>query len=316
MSRMSGNGTTGLLRPLDLADEEALGLLLDRHPERDVYMRGLIWRLGARVPPEVGTLLGWFVEGELVGVFLQGPVVVIACDDPAGLVAFARRVGDYWYEQPVSQLMAPRRMSQVFLGELSEHFGEMPPLFLLRHNMPAMRLVRGALKSPGELGLDPSEPLADVQQAPADAEALLSDLARAVTLEDLGIDPLDFARDSFLVALQHRIRLGREYLWTEGGRPRFRAALSAVTPEAVLIEGVYVPPEMRRRGYGKAGMYALCDRLLRHHKSVVLLVGEDNDAARTLYDLLGFETFDAYQAAFFEPPPPPRASWPSRPPAS
>jgi predicted GNAT family acetyltransferase len=73
-----------------------------------------------------------------------------------------------------------------------------------------------------------------------------------------------------------------------------------VTPDTVLIEGVYVPPEFRAKGYGKAGMHALCLRLLEQHESVVLLVGEDNDGARRLYERLGFETFDEYQAAFFD----------------
>jgi GNAT superfamily N-acetyltransferase len=244
--------------------------------------------------------LGWWIDDELAGAFLHGPVVVMCCEEPAGLAAFAERVGYYWYEQPVAQLMAPRSMSEVFLAALADHFGTLPPLHLLRHRMPAMRLTRALLPSAQSLGIthEMSPPL--LRQGLASEEALIGQLARDVTVEDLGLDPLVFAPDSFWAALRHRIALGREYLWMEAGRPMFRAALSAATPEAVLVEGVYVPPEFRGQGYGKAGMHALCAQLLDQHEAVVLLVGEDNDAARRLYELLGFETFDEYQAAFFD----------------
>jgi GNAT superfamily N-acetyltransferase len=263
-------------------------------------MRSLVWNVGAGLPADLGTLLGWWDGDELIGAFLHGPVVVMCCEDAAGLAAFAERVGYYWYEQPVAQLMAPRSMSEVFLAALADHFGALPPLHLLRHRMPAMRLTRAQLPSAHSLGIihEMSPPL--LRQGRASDEALLGQMARDVTVEDLGLDPLVFAPDSFWAALRHRIALGREYLWMEADRPMFRAALSAATPEAVLVEGVYVPPESRRQGYGKAGMHALCAHLLEQHEAVVLLVGEDNDAARLLYELLGFSTFDEYQAAFFD----------------
>ena len=134
---------------------------------------------------------------------------------------------------------------------------------------------------------------------PAETE-LLGELARAVTLEDLGLDPLDFAPESFWASLNHRIREGYEYLSLKDGQPIFRAAVSGATPDAVLVEGVFVPPEARGNGYGKAGMHALCVQLLKEHETIILLVDESNDAARRLYDRLGFEIFDDYQAVFFD----------------
>jgi len=310
MLGMSSRGQVGELRGIRALDEPALSALLGKNHDRDVYMRSLVWNLGAGVPPEVGMLLGWWVDEDLVGAFLHGPVVVMCCEDPAGLAAFAKRVGYYWYEQPVAQLMAPRSMSEVFLAALADHFGVLPPLHLLRHRMPAMRLGRGTLPSSENLGLDPAMVNPPLRRGVFREEALLGDLARAVTIEDLGLDPLVFAPASFREALRHRIALGREFLWIEAGRPVFRAALSAATPEAVLVEGVYVPKGLRGRGYGKAGMHALCALLLERHESVVLLVGEDNDAARRLYELLGFDVFDEYQAAFFDVELPPEASPP------
>ena len=289
-----------MLRRLRATDEESVRDILRRHHDRDIYMRSLVSNLGPDVPAELGLLLGWWVDGTLVGIFLHGPVVVMCCEDPAGLAAFAERVGYYWYEQPVSQLMAPRAMSEVFLAGLSDHFGTLPPLHLLRHRMPAMRLVRGMLPTEAVAGLPSNLCNPPLRPGQFGEEDVLGKFARAVTLEDLGLDPLVFAPSSFRQALRHRIALGHEFLWVDSDRPVFRAAVSAATPEAVLVEGVYVPPDLRRRGYGKAGMFALCAHLLKEHEAVVLLVGEDNDAARRLYDRLGFEVFDEYQASFFD----------------
>jgi len=292
----------GTLRRIGFSDEDALRALLERCPERDVYMRGLVWRVGSGIPEELGTLLGWWVDHQLVGAFLHGSVVVMACEDPDGLAAFAERVGYYWYEQPVVQLMAPRRMSEVFLSHLAGHFGSLPPLLLLRHRMPVMRLARGGLKARGEVGIKDDTAGHALRTAVPEESRAMGDLARAVALEDLGLDPLEFAPESFRVSLEHRIRKGQEFVWLKEGRPVFRAALSGATPDAVIVEGVYVPPDERGKGYGKAGMYVLCERLLNRHEAVVLLVDEGNDAARRLYEGLGFETFDDYQAAFFDVP--------------
>lgn len=295
------NGTqAGILRLLSVTDEDALGDILHRKHDRDIYMRSLVWNLGPVVSPEIGMLLGWWVDGALVGVFLHGPVVVMCCEDPAGLAAFAERVGYYWYEQPVAQLMAPRAMSEVFLAALTDHFGTLPPLHRLRHRMPVMRLAQGQLPTQDHLNLPRRMYDPPLRPGLLSDEVSLAKCARAVTLEDLGLDPLAFAPAGFQQALRHRIVLGHEYLWVEGDRLVFRAALSVATPESVLVEGVYVPPELRGQGYGKAGMFALCAHLLKEHERVVLLVGEDNDAARRLYERLGFETFDEYQASFFE----------------
>ncbi len=300
MWRMVSGTQTGVLRRLSVTDEDALRDILRRHQDRDIYMRSLVWNLGPAVPADLGMLLGWWVDGVLAGVFLHGPVVVMCCEDPVGLAAFAERVGYYWYEQPIAQLMAPRAMSEVFLAALTDHFGTLPPLHLLRHRMPAMRLARGQLPAVDLLSLPPSMCEPPLRPGLLSEEALLAKFARAVTLEDLGLDPLVLAPSGFRQALRHRIALGHEYLWIDGDRPVFRAAISAATPETVLVEGVYVPPDLRGRGYGKAGMFALCAHLLKVHGAVVLFVGEDNDAARRLYDRLGFETFGEYQASFFD----------------
>ena len=133
---------------------------------------------------------------------------------------------------------------------------------------------------------------------------LVREACRAVTIEELSIDPDDLDPAAFRTALTRRVRAGREYIWTHAGTLRFRAALSAATPECALVEGVYTPPGERGNGYGTAGMHGLCERLLRFHRRVVLFVGAENEGAQRLYRRLGFRAFGEYRATYFEAPAP------------
>ncbi len=289
----------GLLRPLTRQDGRDAHRLLGLHPERDVYLRGLVWKLGVQLPPAAGRLLGWFEGGELAGIFLHSPVLVMSCERDAGLRAFAAEVHTRWDRVPPGQLLSPRSMASQFLAALQSLRGELP-IRLLRESMPVMRVDRGSLAQRGVL--PPGEgSWGRARLRPADQRefGVLRSACRAVTIEELGIDPEDFDGPAFLAALRRRLRARREFIWTEGGRLVFRAAISAATPEAVLVEGVYTPPDERGRRRGTFGMHELCELLLDRHERVVLFVGAENQRAIRLYERLGFEAFDEYQAAYF-----------------
>jgi L-amino acid N-acyltransferase YncA len=293
----------GELRGLSEADEADALALLARAPERDLYLRGLLWRMGVVLPAGAGELLGFWREGSLRGVFLHSPAVVLSCEDDDGVAAFAQRAGEAWGRCPVSQLIAPRAMSLRFLDALRAVAAGPPRVRLLRDRMPLMRLRASQLPSleaalPGPAGLVPA-PLRPAEQS--DREGL-AHACRAVSREELGVDPQEVDPEGFREGLERRIRAGREYVWTERGRLMFRAAISAATPEAALIEGVWTPQEERGRGRGTRGMHALCRRLLHLHQRLVLFVDEKNLAAIRVYRRLGFETFDECQAVYFEAP--------------
>ena len=190
-------------------------------------------------------------------------------------------------------------MGAPFLDELRAREGTLA-LRLLRDRMPVMRVRRSGLV--GRAALPPPAghwPRALLRRAEQREFGVLRIACRDVTVEELGIDPEAFDGPGFVAALRRRLRAGREYVWMEGGQLVFRAAVSAATPEAVLVEGVYTPPEERGLRRGTFGMHEFCRLLLERHRSVVLFVGEDNQRAIRLYERLGFEAFDAYQAAYF-----------------
>jgi uncharacterized protein len=289
------------LRPLVRQDGRAAHSLLARNPERDVYLRGLVWKLGVRLPPAAGRLLGWFTDDRLTGIFLHSPVLVMCCEEEEGVRAFAQEVDGDWDRVQPGQLLTPRSMALPFLDELRTKRGPLD-IRLLRDRMPVMRVARDDLTPRSELPSDERWTRALLRRAEQREFGVLRAACREVTIEELGIDPEKFHGPGFLAALRRRLRAGREYVWMERGRLVFRAAVSAATPEAVLVEGVYTPPAERGVRRGTYGMHELCRLLLERHRSVVLFVGGDNERAIRLYERLGFTAFDEYQAAYFETP--------------
>ena len=270
-----------VLRPLGAADSGRVRRYLAQEPERDVYLCGLVWRLGVILPAAAGELLGSFRGTELTGVFLNSTVAVLSSDDAEAIDAFAELLADAMPEAPLQQVISPEPMVAALVDGLA------------RERMPTLRLHRMDLVSP-------SHGSAPVRNAGDSEEELVREACRAVTVEELAIDPLALDPSGFQSALRRRIRTGREYVWIDSGELRFRAALSAATPEAALIEGVYVPPPLRGRGYGTAGTHGLCERLLRFHRRMVLFVGAENGTALRLYQRLGFRRFAEYRAIYFE----------------
>jgi len=295
---------TALLRPLAASDSARVRGFLAHHPERDVYLCGLVWRLGVVLPSGAGELLGWFRGGALHGVFLHSAVAVLACEEPEGVDAFAAWTAERIVSAPLHQAISPEGMVAQYQAGL-EARGALPVVRLDRVRMPAMRLDRAGLRPREDL----REPVgvsipAHVRNAVEEDRPLVREACREVTREELGVDPEALDPFAFRTALERRVQAGREYIWTDGGRLLFRAALSAATPTCALVEGVYTPAEERGRGYGTAAMHALCERLLRFHDRVVLFVGAENEVAQRLYARLGFEVFGEYRASYFEAPRP------------
>lgn len=291
-----------ILRPLASLDGDAVVDFLDQAPDRDLYLRSLVWKLGVVLPAAAGELLGWFVGAELRGVFLHSRVIVLACADPDGVDAFAQRVADCVWDVPPLQIVSPADMTRWLLAGL-ERRGALPPLRLHRPSMPTLRTDRMTLLRRAELPCSPGRLVpAPVRNAGESEYDLVRMACRAVTVEELGVDPEELDADGFELSLRGRLRAGREYIWLEDGHLLFRAALSAATPEAALIEGVWTAPEVRGQRVATVAMHALCERLLKWHSRVVLFVGADNEPARRLYDRLGFEQFGDYAAAWFEEP--------------
>jgi len=80
-----------------------------------------------------------------------------------------------------------------------------------------------------------------------------------------------------------------------------KAATNARAFSLDQMGGVFVAPPYRRRGIGSAVVSALISILESEGRGTVLFVKKGNEAAKGLYDELGFETLDDYRADYFMP---------------
>lgn len=137
---------------------------------------------------------------------------------------------------------------------------------------------------------------------------------RRAALDDLdGLYPLACAyeREEVLSAL-HRIdpavakatqlralKEQRVYLAVERGRIVGRAQTNARGWERDQIGGVFVIPERRGRGIGRAVVQALLAEIFAAGRGAALFVKEGNRAARRLYDGLGFRDEGPFRVDYF-----------------
>ena len=91
----------------------------------------------------------------------------------------------------------------------------------------------------------------------------------------------------------------RARLWWgvfEGSRLAAIAGLNATYGSFGQVGGVYTGPKDRRKGLARAAMSRLIEDCTEHHRfaRLILFTGEDNHAARRLYESLGFEARGAF----------------------
>jgi predicted GNAT family acetyltransferase len=87
---------------------------------------------------------------------------------------------------------------------------------------------------------------------------------------------------------------------SEGGRVVGKAGTNARGLGVDQIGGVFIVPDRRGRGIGRALMEALLDIISSEGRRAVLFVKPDNVPAIRLYRALGFATIDDFRADYFE----------------
>lgn len=118
---------------------------------------------------------------------------------------------------------------------------------------------------------------------------LLVPACAAMHREEVGIDPLERDALGYRERVRELIEKKRSFVRVEGGRIMAKCELSAVTPEAVQVMGVWTAPEARRRGFARSMMREVCGHLCRDGKAITLFVNDFNYGAIRLYEMLGFQ---------------------------
>lgn len=124
----------------------------------------------------------------------------------------------------------------------------------------------------------------------------------AMFTEEVGVSPL--AGDGGLLyqaRVAELVGSGRSFARLDRhGKVLFKAEIGAATTQACQIQGVWVAPEYRGRGYAAPGMAAVLRYALADIAPVAsLYVNDYNTAARATYRKVGFQEVGAFMSVLF-----------------
>jgi uncharacterized protein len=138
----------------------------------------------------------------------------------------------------------------------------------------------------------------NVRQAKLADIDLLMPLHAAMVREASGINPLETDPLGFRLRLVRRIEQGRVLVWIERGELLFTASIVSDTPMANYLEGVYVDPAYRGKGYGLRCMSQVSKKLLARTRAICGFVNERNRAAQAFYLRAGYELDSCYKKIY------------------
>ncbi|WP_371633665.1 GNAT family N-acetyltransferase [Streptomyces sp. NBC_01259] len=276
--------TTRVLEPSDLGAALAV---LESEPVANAFVTSRVqiagldpWRLG-------GEMWGWYANGRLRSLCYSGANLVPICAGPEAVRAFAdraRRAG-----RRCSSIVGPAEPTAQLWRLLEPGWG---PAREVRANQPLMVADSPASEvAPDRL----------VRRVRKDEMDILMPACIAMFTEEVGISPL--AGDGGLLyqaRVAELIAAGRSFARIEDGKVVFKAEIGATTPQACQIQGVWVAPEFRGRGYSETGMAAVLRHALTDVAPIVsLYVNDYNTPARKSYSRIGFREVGAFMSVLF-----------------
>jgi hypothetical protein len=266
-------------------EAEALNFLA-AHPVQNVIMTSLIRDNGFDSRLNRGSFYACRdARGKLTGVALIGHHVLFAGQCAATIEAFARRAREHGGAHVI---LGDRELVGKFWAGYAQE-GESPLLvqrelmleqkwpIAVREYVPGLRLA-----------------------TPADIEQVAASHAQLAFAESR-INPLEVDREGFLSRIRRRVEQARVWVWIEDQHLIFKADIISYTPEVIYLEGIYVNPLERGKGYGLRCLSQLSRELLRQAKSLCLLVNEHNEQAQAFYQRAGYKLHSHYDTIYLPP---------------
>jgi len=273
------------VRALCQGEEAEVLDFLSARPLHTVYMAGFILDNGLVSPLNRGTFYGCQnSSGELLGVSLIGHVTQIETRTPEALSALACAAQGCPSAHVIMGEQEKMRAFWNCYGEAGQ----------------AMRLACR------ELLLEQCWPVEADEESPDLRLATLAELEQVVPVQaemavaECGINPLHVDPVGFRARYAKRIERGRVWVSIKDGELAFKADIMAETPQAVYLEGIYVNPRERGKGYGRRCLQQLGRRLLSRSRSICLLVNEKNSEAHSFYYRAGYKLRAYYETIYLQ----------------
>ncbi|HXI23853.1 MAG TPA: GNAT family N-acetyltransferase [Pyrinomonadaceae bacterium] len=251
----------------------------------NVVMSGFIRDNGIESELHRGCFYGCRSDaGSLEGVALIGHGMFIQARSNAAIREFARVAQAL---RNANMIMADPKTIEEFWKFYS--LGGQPPRRLCREISFSLNQSRANLEPVPTLRAATSKDLPQVLPVHA-----------AMAYEESGIDPSQADPGGFRMRCLRRIERGRVWVWIERGELIFKADIIADTPDAIYLEGIYVCPEARRKGYGSRCVSELFRRLLQRTKSISVLVNKERPEAQRFFETMGFMASGFYDTIYLQ----------------
>lgn len=270
--------------PLREAEKgEALSFLAER-PLHTVYMASLIRDNGVESPLNRGRLYSHRgSRGDLEGIALLGHATLIEARTECSLSAFARLA----QQSTLPHLIRGEEERIRKFWSQYETSGQTPSRF-------CRELLLEQVDAPGGkevTGLRPAT-LGDLEE--------FTRVNSEMIYCESGSDPLKRDPEGFRNRIAQRIARGRNWIWMEDGKLLFKADVIAETPQVIYLEGIYVEPAERGKGYGTAGLAQLCRTLLRRTGSICLTLNAAKARPTNFYARAGFALRSYYDTIYLQ----------------
>lgn len=287
---------TPTIRILQPGDETALEAFLLPRVETSMFLIGNLRSTGFTDSGQAyeGTYAGAFEAGRIVGVVAHYWNQVLVFQAPAHLDALWRAAVRA-SGRPVGGLIGPSDQvdgveKTLEVDDANLQMDETEKLYSLRLD---------ELIVPGDL----DSGMVQGQRIESRDLELLTRWRVAYALEALGEEDSPRLRERTRASMERSLKEQRTWVLEHGGEPVACSSFNAAIKEAVQVGGVWTPPELRSRGFGRAVVAAsLLDARAEGVTTAILFTPEDNIPAQRAYEALGFRHIDSYRIVLFKSP--------------
>jgi hypothetical protein len=282
--------TTQPLMTTRLTNESPTEVLkfLAQRPLHTVVMAGLIRDNGMESKFNRGIFYACRDrQGSLAGVALIGHAMFVDARSDGALRQFARLAQQF---PRTHMMMGERELIERFWkyyaprGQLKRRFCS-EVLFELNQASPQL------------------ESVSELRPARVTDQALIMPVHAALAFEESGVNPLEVDPEGFRRRCRRRIDERRVWVLVEDGQLIFKADVVSDTDAVIYLEGIYVHPDRRGKGYGSRCLSELARVLLERTKSISLLVDVERQQAQNFFRKLGFVSRGFYDTIFLRTQP-------------
>ena len=271
------------MRKTDLAQVKSLSI---RDRVSNAFIESRLWEMQYETFNLHEEILVFESDQEIQSALYHGANTIPLETNPISQKAFAQ------------YLIQAKRRSSSLVGPVNEvlalwklfkpHWGIARDI---RANQPLLNIDQPPLLAP--------DPLVR-RVLPREIDLLLPACISMFT-EEVGVSPVTGGGlNAYRARISEMISAGRSLARIDRGEVVFKAEIGVVTDAVCQVQGVWVPPQYRGRGFAKAGMAAVVDYARRHFApNVSLYVNDYNERARAIYKKVGFTQHSTFATVLF-----------------